>query len=66
MAVKHFCDGCDREPDRPVDLTKVTVSFGEHQNNPVSFDLCGSCLRSFKDRFPTQWPRTKPSRQNAA
>lgn len=63
MATRHFCDGCGREPDRKVDLTVLNVSYGEHQNNAVKFDVCGSCLQYFKSNsLPTTWPRAEASK----
>jgi hypothetical protein len=57
VTTKTFCDGCDRQISG-ISVERVTVTYGEQQNNPKMFDLCTPCLNNFNNgSLPTAWPR---------
>lgn len=63
MAMKYYCDGCDKEV--PYDLIhKISVSV--KQNGSVSgtggeFELCKGCASTLnRDSNPKNWTRCMP------
>lgn len=77
MATKIFCDGCDiditedkGDARKGLRINTTTQAgqgeavLGQFQVGP--FDLCGGCIRRFKDDVnPTTWPRRATERRVA-
>lgn len=64
MATKHFCDGCDKQIERPDDFRRVrvldlaNVGGEDVTNNPRDFELCRVCFSEFtSNHLPSTWHR---------
>lgn len=70
MAVKYFCDGCDRETSTKrisvlIEKAELTASPSPTEPNVKPafqiFDLCAACEDGLRDwANPKTWVRSKP------
>jgi len=54
------CDGCGRQQKSPDGMTRVNVRYDGNLTDQKEqmFDLCSSCLSTFRgSHVPTRWPR---------
>lgn len=68
MAIKYFCDGCDK--DIPTaSVLRVDVGIKTHGETGVTsgeYDLCKSCRdHLLRDSNPKNWTRCAPARKSA-
>lgn len=60
MAIKAFCDGCDKELVQSDNMTRlrVDISGGDINHLTADFDLCAYCCKSLlKQADPRLWTR---------
>ena len=49
MAVRHFCDRCDREVDKPSHLHAITVQDEHADSSRKVADMCKWCRNALLD-----------------